>query len=187
MQYQRAVQPREIRIRQGERHGAVIRSILQTRTERLILFVDDLRSELESVSAAERVHEASTHVAAGGNLARDHRILFRESHQLGADIIHPELETVRRHGAQSHPVSHIEVLAQGFPQQQVRAFEVLRIELLGFRVKILEAAGITGLSVHLLETGNARRLFQAVRGHEELVTFVDDRLDDTHCGRRLFR
>lgn len=162
MQHQRTVQSREVRIRQGERQSTVVRAVLQTGTERLVLLVDDLRSELESVSAAKRVHETGAHVAAGGDLARNHRVHLRETHPLGSDVIHPELETVWRHGAQGHPVSHVEVLAQGFPQQQVRAFKVLRIELLGFRVKVLEATGITGLPVHFLKTGNAWRFFQAV-------------------------
>lgn len=180
MQHQRAVQPREVRIRQGECQGTVVRAVLQTGTERLVRLVDDLRSKFESVSAAERVHKAGAHVAVGCDLARDHRVSLRESHPLGADVIHAELEAVRCHGAQGQPISHVEVLAQGFPQQQVRALEVLRIEFFGFRVKILEAAWITGLPVHLFEAGNARRLFQTNRSREELVAFIDKRLDNTH-------
>lgn len=155
MQHQRAVPPKKIRIRQGHRQRAVVRAVFQAGTKCSVLFVDDLRRELESVSTTERVHEAGVHIAVGRDLARDNRILFRQSYHLGANVIHAKLETVRRHGAQYHFIRHIKVFAQSLPQQQVGALEILWIELLRFRVKVLEAAGISGFPVHLLEAGNA--------------------------------
>jgi len=49
-------------------------------------------------------------------------------------------------------------------------------------MKILEAARVTRLPVHLLQTGNAWQFFLSDWGHEELA-FVDKRLDDTHYDR----
>jgi len=180
VQDHRTVQLGEIRIRHSQRHRAVIRAIFQISADSLVLSVNDLCSEFESTSTTKRVDKVGVQVAVRRDLARDYRILLRWFYTLGTDVIHTESQAVRRHGAQSHFVGDVEVSAESLPQQQISALEIVRIKFLYSRMKILETARISGLSIHRLDAGNAWRILWPLGDHGEFVLLIDERLDDTH-------
>jgi len=126
------------------------------------------------------VDKVGDQVAIRCDLARDYRILLRWFYTLGTDVIHTESQAIRRHRAQGHSIGDVEVFAESLLQQQISALEIVRIEFLYSRMKILEAARISRLLIYWLNAGNAWRVVWLPSDHEEFVMLIKKRLDDTH-------